>query len=66
MTPLTAQAFADALVKARVISANDLNRIERIVIDVRPADPVTIHVQYAGEDNLLDIAPLLADAEKKG
>jgi hypothetical protein len=55
--------FMDALVRARVISANDRPRIERIVIDVRPDRPVAIHVQYAGGEQLLDVLPLLAGAE---
>lgn len=60
MTKITQEAFTDALIRARVIDANDLGRIGRIVIDVRPHRPVDLHVQYVGEDNLLDVLPLLA------
>ncbi|MGH3381366.1 MAG: hypothetical protein ACRDP6_42205 [Actinoallomurus sp.] len=66
MTHLMPEEFVNALVRARVISANDPVRIERIVIDVQPDRPVAVHVQYAGEENLLDVLPLLARAEQKG
>jgi hypothetical protein len=65
MAHLMPEEFVDALVRARVISANDPVRIERIVIDVRPDKPVAIHIQYAGDQNLLDVLPLLARAEQE-
>jgi hypothetical protein len=66
MTKISEKAFTDALVRAGIISANDLSRIRRIVIDVRPMQPVYIHIQYIGEDNLLGVLPLFADSESEG
>lgn len=66
MARLMPEEFGDALVRARVLSANDLLRIERLVIDVQPDRPVAIHVQYVGEQNLLDVLPLLARADTGG
>ena len=53
--------FAKALADAGVVS--DLDRIKRIVIDVRPDDVVRVHVQRIGDGRLIDVAAMLAGAE---
>jgi hypothetical protein len=54
---ITGREFAQALEAAGVVS--DLGTIERIVIDVRAAGAVHVHVQRIGTERLLSIAPLL-------
>jgi hypothetical protein len=54
------QVFARALEAAGIIE--DLDAIERIVIDVRGGEPVRLYVQRLGDDRLPSIAAILAGA----
>ncbi|MGH6654063.1 MAG: hypothetical protein ACRDVE_02525 [Actinocrinis sp.] len=54
---LPATQFAKALEAAGVVS--DLNSIERIVIDVNPAEPVTVYVKRVAGPELKQVAGLL-------
>lgn len=54
----TGRTFAKALEEAGVIT--DINRVERIIIDVADAmAPVRIYVQYIGDKKMLDVAGVL-------
>lgn len=52
MAKLSSQAFVDALVRAGVISANDLPNIRKITIEVGPDPTAIMTVEYIGTDRL--------------
>jgi len=46
------KAFMDALIRARAIGPDDLPRIRQILIDIRPHEPVTMTIEYIGDDSV--------------
>lgn len=58
---LHSRQFAEALESAGVVSGID--SVERVVIDIRAGQFVEVYVQRTGDERLLGIVPMLADAQ---
>lgn len=54
---ITAEAFGRALAEAGII--HDPHRVARIVIDAQAGHVVIMHVQYFGDERLLQVAMTL-------
>jgi hypothetical protein len=60
MAVVSSEAFGRMLVMAGVIPADQLNRISRIVIDVKSGEGVMIYIQEFGDAGALEkLAPML-------
>ncbi len=63
MSVMTGRAYFKALVDAGVFTEEDAGRVTRVVIDVQADRAVVMHVQFLGDDRLLDVVPTLAGVE---
>jgi len=61
MAIITSEYFAQALIKAGIIP--DTDRVRRIVIDAQAGELLVVYVEYFGQEQWLDVAPLLTGVE---
>jgi len=58
---ILSNVFGQALADAGIIE--DIDSVQRIVIDAQAGEPLMIYVQRFGDERWLDVAPLAAGAE---
>jgi hypothetical protein len=60
-TPIAGWQFANALIEAGVITADE--NVRRLVLDVSVDGPVVLYVERYGDDRLLHVATTLAGVQ---
>jgi hypothetical protein len=58
---ILSNVFGQALADAGIVE--DIDTVQRVVIDVQAGEPLMIYVQRFGDERWLDVAPLAAGAE---